>query len=84
MSPTRVHTLEPAASHMPLPTSRDLQLASYNEGELNYVSKYLIQYIPVKPQKVSAAGKHTPGARVLTSDKCVKILVNVKRRKERN
>ena len=44
-----------------------------HEGELNYVSKYLIQYIPVKPQKVSAAGKRAPGARVLTSDECVKI-----------
>ena len=43
-----------------------------HEGEL--MSKYLIQYVPVKPQKVSAAGKRAPDARVLTSEECVQIL----------
>jgi len=44
-----------------------------HEGELNYVSKYLVQYILVKSKKVSAAGKQASGARVLTSDECVQI-----------
>ena len=33
-----------------------------------------IQYVPIKPQKVSAAGKCALGARTLTSDECVHIL----------
>ena len=37
-----------------------------HEGELNYISKYLIQYVPVK--KVQKASKRATGARVLTSD----------------
>ena len=51
-----------------------------HEGELKYISKYLIQYVPVKPQKMSAAGKRAPGARVLTSDECVQILKERKKR----
>ena len=42
------------------------------EGELNYISKYLIQYVPVK--KVQKASKHATGARVLTSDECAKSI----------
>ena len=53
-----------------------------HEGELKYISKYLIQYVPVKPQKVSAAGKRAPGARMLTSDECVQILKEQKEKKE--
>jgi len=35
-----------------------------HDGEL----RYIFPYIPVKAKKASAAGKHAPGARVLTSD----------------
>jgi len=34
------------------------------EGELRYISPYLIQYVPVKAKKASTTGKHAPGARV--------------------
>ena len=43
-----------------------------HEGELNYISKYLIQYVPVK--KVQKALKCATGARVLTSDECAKSI----------
>jgi len=33
-----------------------------HEGELRCISPYLIQYVPVKAKKASAAGKHAPGA----------------------
>ena len=55
-----------------------------HEGELKYISKYLIQYVPVKPQKVSAAGKCVPGARVLISDECVQILQEREEKKKEN
>ena len=43
-----------------------------HEGELNYISKYLIQYVPVK--KVQKASKRATGARVPTSDECAKSI----------
>jgi len=42
-----------------------------HEGELNYISKHLIQYVPTK--KVNT-GKHATGARALTSDECAKLI----------
>ena len=54
-----------------------------HEGELNYISKYLIQYVPVK--KVQKASKRAIGARVLTSDECAKSIFeqDEKRRREK-
>ena len=49
---------------------------------MRYISPYLIQYVPVKAKKISAAGKHAPGARVLTSDECTQILVEREEKKE--
>ena len=46
-----------------------------HEDEVNYISKYLIQYVPTK-KKVDT-GKRATGARVLTSDECAR-----KRRKK--
>ena len=43
-----------------------------HDGELNYISKYLIQYVPTK--KTVNNGKCATGARVLTSDECAKII----------
>ena len=52
-----------------------------HKGELNYISKYLIQYVPVK--KVQKASKRATGARVLTSDECAKSISNKMKRKGR-
>jgi len=54
-----------------------------HEGELNYISKYLIQYVPVK--KIPKASKRATGARVLTSDECAKSIFekDEKKRKEK-
>jgi len=54
-----------------------------HEGELNYVSKYLIQHISVKTKKVSVAGKWASGARVFTSDECVQILAEQGEKKQK-
>ena len=55
-----------------------------HEGALRYISKYLVQYVPVKQNKVSGTGKRAAGARVLTSDECAQILAEreEKKRKE--
>ena len=53
-----------------------------HEGELNYISKYLIQYVPTK-KKVDT-GKRATGATVLTSDECAKIILKKEEKKERN
>ena len=52
-----------------------------HEGELNYISKYLIQYVHVK--KVQKASKCATGARVLTSDECAKSIFKQDERKGR-
>ena len=52
-----------------------------HEGELNYISKYLIQYVPAK-KKVDT-GKRATGARVLTSDECAKIIFEKEDRKRK-
>ena len=36
-----------------------------HEGELKYISKYLVQYVPVKQSKVSGTGKCAAGAKML-------------------
>ena len=81
------HLIENITSTSILPESVTLVLPAVpppkHEGELKYISKYLIQYVPVKPQTVSAAGKCAPGARVLTSDECVQILKEREEKKKR-
>ena len=52
-----------------------------HEGELNYISKYLIQYVPTK-KKVDT-GKRATGARVLTSDECTKIILEKEEKKRK-
>ena len=54
--------------------------APEHEGELKY---NLIQYVPVKSQRVSATGKRLAGARVLTSDECVQILKEREEKKQK-
>ena len=51
-----------------------------HEGELNYISKYLIQYIPVK--KAHTTGKRATGARVLTSSECAAEIFEREERKK--
>ena len=53
-----------------------------HEGELTYISKYLIQYVPTKPKKAPAA--RATGARILTSEECSKMIFEreEKKRKE--
>ena len=53
-----------------------------HDGELNYISKYLIQYVPTK--KTVNTGKRATGARVLTSDKCARIIFEKEEKKEGN
>ena len=55
-----------------------------HEGQLNYISKYLVQYVPVKKAPNSAA-KRATGARVLTSEECSKYIFEQeeKKRKEK-
>lgn len=50
-----------------------------HEGELNYISKYLIRYIPTK-KKVDT-GKHATGAKFLTSDECAKLIFEKEKKK---
>ena len=52
-----------------------------HEGELNYISKYLIQYVPTK-KKVDT-GKHATGSRVLTSDEFAKIILEKEEKKKK-
>jgi len=52
-----------------------------HEGELNYISKYLIHYVPTK--KVNT-GKCATGARVLTSDEYAKLIFDQEEKKEKN
>ena len=68
------HTVTPCTVAVPPPE---------HEGELRYISPYLIQYVPVKAKKTSAAGKRAPGARVLTSDECAQILAEREEKKKK-
>ena len=60
-------------SHLPTSVTPAVPIPEH-EGELRYISKYLIQYVPVKQRKISSTGKHATGARVLMSDECAQIL----------
>ena len=56
-----------------------------HSGELRYISKYLVQFVPAtKPKDKTSAAKRVSGARVLTSAKCAAILQEreEKKRKE--
>jgi len=55
-----------------------------HEGSLKYISKYLVQYIPVKPKRPSSSSCVT-GTRILTSEECVQIIFECeeKKRKEK-
>lgn len=52
-----------------------------HEGELNYISKYLVQYIPAKkaPPTWQCA---TTGARVLTSEECAQLIFEWEEKKK--
>ena len=52
-----------------------------HDGELNYISKYLIQYVPTK--KTVNNGKHATGARVHTSNECAKIIFESEEKKRK-
>ena len=52
-----------------------------HDGELNFISKCLIQYVPTK--KTVNTGKCATGARVLTSDECAKIIFEKEEKKRR-
>ena len=52
-----------------------------HEGELNYISKYLIQYVPMK--KGPKTSKHATGARVLISDEYTKRIFEQEEKKEK-
>lgn len=51
-------------------------LLEEHNGELRYISKYLVQYVPAAPapKTKSSAAKRVSGARVLTRPKCAAIL----------
>ena len=75
----------PGPSHLPsnaVVTSGPVETPDH-EGELNHISKYLIQYVPVK--KAPKTSKCATGARVLTSDECAKRIFEQeeKKRKEK-
>ena len=55
-----------------------------HEGKLNYISKYLVQYVPLKKAPNSAT-KRATGTRVLTSEECSKYIFEQeeKKRKEK-
>jgi len=56
--------------------------APQNEGSLKYISKYLVQYVPVKPKKPSSSSCVT-GARILTSEECAQIIFECKEKKRK-
>ena len=51
-------------------------------GELRYVSKYLIQYVPI-PKGTKPVAKRVSGARILTSSECEAILLEREAKKRR-
>jgi len=53
-----------------------------HEGELKYISKYLVQYVPVKPKKPSTASRVT-GARILTSEECAQLIFEREEKKKK-
>ena len=53
-----------------------------HESELKYISKYLVQYVPVKAKKPPASGRVT-GARILTSEECAQLIFECERKRKR-
>ena len=54
-----------------------------HEGELNYVSKYLVEYIPAK--KASPTGQRattSTSLRVLTIEKCAQLIFECEEKKK--
>lgn len=52
-----------------------------SQDKVNYISKYLVQFVPVTPTRKSAT--RVSGARVLTSDKCASILKEKEEKKRK-
>jgi len=52
------------------------------EGTLKYISKYLVQYVPVKQTKPSSSNRVT-GARILTSEECAQIIFEREEKKKK-
>ena len=55
-------------SHLPTIVTPAVPIPEH-EGELRYISKYLIQYVPVKQRKISSTGKRATGARAMNVHK---------------
>ena len=53
-----------------------------HEGELMYISKYLVQYVPVKQNKPSSFSR-VAGARILTSEECTQIIFECEEKREK-
>ena len=63
-------------------TNRPVVEPPDHEGKLNYISKYLVQYAPLKKAPNSAT-KFATDARVLTSEDAQSIFLNKKRREKK-
>ena len=50
--------------------------------ELKYISKYLVQYVPVKEKKPPTYGCVTD-ARILTSEKCAQLIFEREEKKKK-
>ena len=76
----------PLSTTSSTPSSDDQSPASGNtKGELKYISKYLVQYIPSttpKP-KESSASKRVSGARILTSAQCLNMIQEREEKKKK-
>jgi len=53
-----------------------------HEGNLKYISKYLVQYVPVKQTKPSSSNCVT-GARILASEECAQIIFEREEKREK-
>ena len=62
-----------SSSYTPHPRSAGSTESSPG-GELRYISKYLVQFVPAPPNTKASTAKWISGARVLTSAKCAAIL----------
>jgi len=73
-------------AHLPsnAATNRPVVEPPDHKEKLNYISKYLVQYVPLKKASNSAT-QRTTGARVLTSEECSKYIFEQeeKKRKEK-